>query len=235
MALEFVKENKKVELRELKLNGNVAWDLELPVLTQNDDHPEECTSPTQIQLIRNRREKCTAFYECPGCHAPEPSNCKAFQYEDLDIKHQCILCGKKSSVKEWRCVCRKLWHTCRIHRYAKATDLTVPTIAHAASGQTPPEGGPDGKRAKVKATGSDLGRTPTDDISAGIHNNKRKQNKFDKPENDQDDTLSCRPHLKRKRNPDDLVTLGSIDNPDKLDLNFLTPALKRRFYGTFIG
>ena len=100
-----------------------------------------------------------------------------------------------------------------------------------ASGQTPPEGSPDGKRANVNATGPDLDQTPTDDISAGIHNNKRKQNQFDKPEDDQDDSLSCRPHLKRKRNPDDLVTLGSIDNPDKLNLNFLTPALKRRFYG----
>ena len=83
IAGEFIKGTKKLELRELKLKGKVAWDLELPVLAKyDDDHPEECTSPSNVQLIRTKKEKCTAFYECPGCHAPEPSNCNAVQYED---------------------------------------------------------------------------------------------------------------------------------------------------------
>ena len=55
-------------------------------------------------------------------------------------------------------------------------------------------------------------------------------NESDRPNEDEDATLDSRISLKRKRNPDDLINLESLDH-DEFNLNFLSPALKRRILG----
>ena len=116
------------------------------------------------------------------------------------MKHQCILCGKKTSVKEWRCECRTLWHTCRIHRYAKANDLPLSKQINATIGHSSPVENPDVKRAKINIISPDLGRNEADELSAGTRKRKISSNESDRPNEDEDATLDSRISLKRKRN-----------------------------------
>ena len=146
------------------------------------------------------------------------------------MKQQCLMCGRKTSVKDWRCECSNLWHACRMHRYAKTRDLPLPKQSNAMKGRSSPVENPEENRAKVIKTSSDPGRNDTDELSAGNRKRKRNINECERPMDDADDPPDTKCNLKRKRNPDDLIDLGNIVH-DNSNLNFLSPALKRRIYG----
>ncbi len=72
--------------------------------------------------------------------------------------------------------------------------------------------------------------SPLEECNCNRNKRKRNTNECDRPTDHEDDSLDSKSYLKRKRNPDDLIDLGNIDH-DNLNLNFLRPALKPRFYG----
>ena len=123
-------------------------------------------------------------------------------------------------------------HTCRIHRYARASDTRNPEQSQATNGQSPPADNPEGKRVKVERLNSNLGTNNAEDISTGSHKRKREGNDNEQTDNDEihfEEAI----HLKRKRepNPNELIYLGHPVHND-YNPNLLGPVLKKRFkYG----
>ena len=56
---------------------------------------------------------------CPTCHKQSSTQHYKFQYDDLDAKIKCSSCSKLSAVKNWKCNCFVLWHTCTVHYCAR--------------------------------------------------------------------------------------------------------------------
>ena len=229
---DFKDNNKKIGLRELTMRGKVVWDSELPLLTTNNRHVEGDISPNEISAIRNAQGRCTAFYECPHCQALESSDCKAFQFEDLDTKHQCIMCGKRKPVKEWKCECNINWHTCRIHRYARAVDTRNSKQSKTPTGQSSPAENPEVKRVKVQGQSSHLGINEADVNRTGATKRKRHNSQDEYSDGDDDAQPEDIIDLKRKRDhePNVLIDLGPIVHDD-FKPNLYGPVLKRRFMG----
>ena len=172
-----------------------------------------------------------AFFKCPHCQAQESSDCKAFQYEDLDAKHQCIACGKHKPVKEWRCECNVIWHTCSKHKFAKAHDYKTPLHSKATNGQSPPHNHHHAKRMKICGQSS-LGVMMSVDEHR-VRASKRKINEFlesNEKRASRRTVTNVHIELKRKRahNRNDLIDLGPVIqrtlNPS------LCATLKRRIY-----
>ena len=110
--------------------------------------------------MRKETHMVTAFFKCPLCLALEPSDCKSFQFEDLDYQHQCIECGKKRHVKEWLCECDKSWHICRNHPYARCHVEPSQKQKQATNGQPLVAVQPKGKRGKYAIASAEKGITP---------------------------------------------------------------------------
>ena len=123
-------------------------------MASNERTVTDAISHNEISAKRNAQGRCVAFLKCPHCQAQESSDCKAFQYEDLDTKHQCIACGKRKPVKEWRCECNVIWHTCHKHKYAKAHDCKAPLQPKATQGHSPPANSQVTKIMEVKGQSS---------------------------------------------------------------------------------
>ena len=141
------------------------------------------------------------------------------------------MCGKRSPVKQWRCECGLLWHTCRIHRYAKASDSRHSRQSDATKGQSPPAENPDAKRGKVNRQSSDLGRNDADELCVGNRKRKRDVNDIE-PSEEYENLQEPAQNLKRKWEPDpeELIDLGPCVLCD-ITPNFLGPALRMRFNG----
>ena len=202
----------------------------LPNLTTTTRQMIEDICPNKISAIRNAQGRCIAFYKCPHCQAQESSDCKAFQYEDLDTKHQCLQCGKRKPVKEWRCECNVTWHICHKHRYAKACDSNAQNQSKATNGQASPANSQNAKRAKVNRQASLTIMADADDIR--VRANKRKRNENQEDSDHDGNHYAIEPgriDLKRKREPEPnaIVDLGP-SNLRILNPNLYSSALRRR-------
>ena len=220
----------KIQLRDLKMRGKVAWDEELPIQAKPKRQEEEHTNHEIIKAKRSAHGRCTAFFKCPLCLAPETSDCKSFQYEDLDYQHQCIECGKKRHVKEWLCECDNNWHLCRLHRYARCHVDLSQKQKQATKDQTQAAEQPKGKRIKIKLTSAEKGTV------AEIKRTKAEKRLRSQDEMTENVTIhQAKMHkwtLKRKRedDPNVLIDLGSIVHND-FNPHLYGPVLKKRFYG----
>jgi len=215
------------------MKGKVVWDSELPILTATNRHVEGDISPQEIRAIRDAQGTCTAFYECPHCQALESSDCKAFQFEDLDTKHQCVKCGKRKPVKEWKCECNINWHTCSIHRYARAVDTRNSKQPKTPTGQSSPAENPEVKRVRTQGHSSRLGTPEADANRTRAAKRKRDNSQDEYSDGDDVAQLEDRIVLKRKRDhePNVLIDLGPIIHND-FNPNLYGPVLKRRFMGS---
>ena len=193
--------------------------IQLGLISQND-----------LQIIRSRVGRCTAFFECPKCQAPDSSDCKNFQYEDLDQKHQCMMCGKRTPVKDWKCECKIIWHTCRIHRYARANDTRKTKQSQATNGQSAPAANPEAKRVKVRRQNSDLETNAADDNRNGSNKRKREGDQSEQTDDEAIVPYEDNINLKRKRDhePESLINLGNTVHK-RLNPNLLGPTLTNRF------
>ena len=46
----------------------------------------------------------------------ESSQCPGFQFSDFDKMQKCNACRKTSTVRLWKCDCKRHWHNCARHR-----------------------------------------------------------------------------------------------------------------------
>ena len=143
-------------------------------MASNERTVTDAISHGEISAKRNALGRCIAFLECPHCQAHSSSDCKSFQFEDLDAKHQCIACGKIKPVKEWRCECNVIWHTCSKHKFAKAHDYKTPKQSKATNGQSSPASHHNTKRTKIHGESS-LSILMSADVN-GVRASKRKRN-----------------------------------------------------------
>ena len=134
-ANEYINGERNLVPNELKLKGKVGWDSTIPILTHDDSEKKGWETPAKDK--EHPPHPNTAFYECPQCHKVESSSCKAFQYNDLDIKQKCTHCKKHSAVKLWKCKCGTKWHRCIVHRYSTPLEK-MPHMSKAAIGQPLP-------------------------------------------------------------------------------------------------
>ena len=234
-------------MADQKILRKVAWDQELPIQAKPERHVDDCTNHETINAKRGAHGRCTAFFKCPNCPALESSDCKSFQFDDLDHQHQCIECGKKRHIKEWRCECDLHWHICRIHRYARCHKDQTHKQAKATNGQPQTTAQPKGKRAKQTVQGitpeTGLIQTSHDAMAPTNKGNaaESKRTKAQKRPRSQDESAENvnirqaklhRTDLKRKRedNPNVLIDLGPIVHNDFIP-HLYGPVLKKRFYG----
>jgi len=102
--------------KELKLNGKASWEATIDRLQRGivEESPQNRTWDVTELPITGSDE--LSFYRCPTCPHVESSQCSSFQTSDLDRKQKCNACRKMSSVRLWKCDCKKHWHNCARHR-----------------------------------------------------------------------------------------------------------------------
>ena len=206
-ANEFINGEQNLVPYELKLKGKVGWDSTIPILTHKDFVSTSWEPPRQDEY--HPAQPNTAFFECPNCLKVEPSSCKDFQYNDLDIKHTCFMCNKHSAVKNWRCACGTRWYGCTTHRYntLPATNLHM---SKTANGQP---------------------------ASASVISKCNRKRKWQGHSASFDDILADDfKRADRKNDPHGLLTNESVISlgicpHTSVGENFLGPILKKRFYG----
>ena len=127
-------------------------------------------------------------------------------------------------MKAWRCECQIMWHTCRLHRYAKANEGQHSKQTKVTNGQSSAAENPQVKRAKA-----DLGRNDTDEVRTGNQKRKRDTNENEHTDNDENSPEAIT-NLKRKRDfePNELINLGHFVHKN-FNPNLLALVLKRRF------
>ena len=126
---DFMSGKRTLIRKVLALNGKASWVSTVIPLSSDSTGRYNWDATTSIipQVI-------THFYKCPRaqCDMVEPSTCKEFQYNDLDIRRKCFGCAKATPVRNWLCSCGISWFRCSAH----VACITEATSSHSTQVQT---------------------------------------------------------------------------------------------------
>ncbi len=203
----FLNKENKLEPHELKFNGRAGWDSTIPILpAAHIEHINRWESIVPQQSEGTQPD--VTFYECPRCSKVEPSSCRSFQLDDLDLKHKCKLCNKLSCIKLWKCQCKDKWYTCSLHT---RNNNDYSTSACFPCNMT---------TAKGRPLAHDIGKV-----------RKKARTSFQLTFNQNLDADFRRADNKRKRDNCETFALGNTVH-ESIHPSLLGPILKKRFIGS---
>ena len=128
----------------LALNGKASWvSTVIPLSSDSTGRSNWDARPSTIPQVS------THFFKCPRaqCGKVEPSTCKEFQYNDLDIRRKCFGCAKATPVRNWLCPCGISWFRCRAHS-ACSTEATSSQSTQVQTKLRAPTSLPSKRKAK---------------------------------------------------------------------------------------
>ncbi len=112
----------KLKPGKLRLTGKVAWDAKL-----KHEYQLEVDTPMIHDITDPVYFNSEAVISCPHCdHATTTIIIKS---NDLDGTSKCTKCKKNVKAKDWKCVCKKPWHTCDFHKFSTTSSSKYSNIS----------------------------------------------------------------------------------------------------------
>ena len=159
-AKEFVSGRTKLKPKSLRLRGRVRWDSQIRVMNHIFDS-DGVSMQTLHEATEPEPSAELCFFRCPRrCGGVDVGGHEDFQLRDLDKKHTCSLCKKRTEVKWWMCECGRAWHLCRTHQHKpegiRCMRGAEPRAKAANGRQQKRRAAPNPEEPKRKRSGSDV-------------------------------------------------------------------------------